>query len=294
MKIAETNSSIVLLLLFLMAIFSTARNTAQTREIDLPNLLQKVMDNSRVTAWHFAREYSSSFKKTVETEGKKTKQTSEVFESFCPGDGKRCVKVLIEKDEQRLSQNVIEKNRKKVARELKKFDDGTPEIDLTAAATTNSHGAAFQVNSVYLEPNLYLKLCEINFLENTTIDKRSLIKLKFNNCKIENEPSVYKKQIEHMPKTKGFIWIDAEDKAIVKIEAYALKDLTEASNQEEPVILIEHVRVPEGYWFWKRIRLESINNKTIFPELKGNWQIDFFDYLHYEVRGKRVSSTNTR
>ena len=86
-----------------------------------------------------------------------------------------------------------------------------------------------------------------------------------------------------MPKTEGWIWIDEQDKAIVRMEAFAAKGFADSTNTGKPLIIGTFSRVPEGFWFWKSVRFETIGNKAFFPELKGNWQIENFDYKRFRV-----------
>lgn len=272
-----------LIVIFMFLFFCFAPNpfsfgqTNTQPQIDITQLISEVRKNAKYIAWHDKNEYSSNFKKTFEFKGEKAKRDVELFESVCAK--RSCLTILTEHNGVPLSPEKIQKNREKTGKELERLDASPTAIN---ADKENANEYGFSINSVYLQPSLYLKICDINSPERITVDSRKTIKFRFSNCKTDNEPPAYKSFLRHMLNTEGWIWIDEQDKMITKLEAFA-KPSSVSTATNKPALTLSMMRVPEGFWFWSFIRLEVIDNKTLYSELKGNWQIDFSDYRRFRV-----------
>ena len=91
-----------------------------------------------------------------------------------------------------------------------------------------------------------------------------------------------------MSKTEGIVWIDEQDKAIVKMELYARKEFPNLLNSGQPLVVMVAAKIPDGYWFWKNIKIQPLENPAIFPDYKNNWEYDFYNYRLSEVEVKKV------
>ena len=91
-----------------------------------------------------------------------------------------------------------------------------------------------------------------------------------------------------MNKTEGLVWIDEQDKAIVKMELYARKEFPNRSNAVKPLVVMEAAKIPGGYWFWKNIKVQALENTAIFPDYKNNWEYEFYNYRLSDVEVKKV------
>lgn len=250
-------------------------NENQIDELRVTNLIQKVQAKSKTNRTAFLSEYERTFNLTIEREAN-DKVNSWVFEQYCLNDGKPyCNTIEIEKDGKPRSPSKIQKERKKVAKNLIKNENYAEADDLFGYGTV--------INSLWLDPILYLKSCRIVSSAEKGIEGRTAILLRVDDCKLDDAYSKWGNNLNFMPKTEAGILIDEKDESVMRMDVYAKKEFSSATKQNLPIITIENTRMPEGLWLFKKIRLETIGNKLVFPNLKDNWQFDFYGYRRYEV-----------
>lgn len=157
-------------------------------------------------------------------------------------------------------------------------------------------------NSLF-SPNIYLTSCQIKFVEKVLVEKRPTVKLRAAQCNVDKDKlnnlfpfipeaegltsnvynDVNKNLIQFMPETEGVIWIDEQDKAVVKHEIYYRNKTDILPISPKPVVVMKAERISEGFWFWKLITINALENEGFFPKDYGNWQIELFNYKSYKV-----------
>ncbi len=265
MKLKSVCKILALLLIFQIPVF------CQT--INISKILEETQSVARKTGFQDYYEFSQSFKTTIED--KKGNKSTKTYESVCSSRAAKCEIILIEENGIVLSEKEIRKNREKATEKLQKAEISENEVNFNKEI---SNGYGFSINT-WFSPILYLKSCDVVTPENTVFENRPTIKVRVRNCRVDD----HNKNVQFMNKTEGIIWIDVQEKAIVKMEAYAAKEFINVSAAEKPVFIMETVRVPEGFWFWKTVRVNALENTKIFTEYSRNWQIDFFNYKHFTV-----------
>ncbi len=250
---------------------------------DLTKLLGETQKVARKTAYQAWVEYTSSH--TQISEDKNKNKRIFLYESLC--SRKICQDILVSKNGLRLSEKQINKNREKAAKYLDKAEK-RPDDTAFSTDKENSLGYGILISNWY-SPSLYLNVCKTDLVEKSAFENRTTYKIRVTNCDLEKLPeSLNKDNFQFMLKTQGFIWIDEQDKAAVKMELYARNEFPNLSKSEKPLVIIEAARVPEGYWFWKIIKIESLENPAIFPGYEHNWQYEFYDYRLSNVEVNKV------
>ena len=51
----------------------------------------------------------------------------------------------------------------------------------------------------------------------------------------------------------------------------------------KPVVGMKAERITKGFWFWKHITINALENENLFPKDYGKWQIELFRYKPYTV-----------
>lgn len=246
----------------------------QINPASIADLIKKTEVKSQKTKIVAMNEYQSNFRRIVEFEGQ-DKKSIEVYEEYClKNDKSLCRIVLMEKDGVPISSKKIEKERKKVAKVFIKSN--------TSDGREDPFGYGISINSLWVDPVIYLISCQISSFSGKIIEGRKTAFVRVNSCNVENEAPALRNQILFMSKTEAEIWIDELDECVVQMKVYPGKGLS-SLNQNHPIIITENERMPDGYWLSKRTRLETIGNKELFPNLKDNWQYDFFGYRHLTV-----------
>lgn len=270
--------------LFLALPFSVSSQTDNKKSEDfrITALLEKVEAKSKSNRTAYLSEYERIFKLTIESENK-NKISSRVFEQYCLNDGKPfCRTIEIERDGKPRSASKIQKERETVSKTLDKNENYVEKDDLFGYGAT--------MNSIWIEPTLYLKSCRIVSSDKKQIEGRTAVLVRVDDCKLDAVYSKWARNLSFMPKTKAEILIDEKDESVMKMDVYAKEEFASANEKNNPIITLENVRMPEGFWLFKKIWLETAKNKTIFPNLKDNWQFDFYGYKRYEVEVKEAKT----
>ena len=267
---------------FILALFFPV--ISQTSEAE--NLIEEAKKNAIATAQRHYIEFASDWKRSaIKPNGKTFSQT---FELIC--SNKHCEHIKIEENGKKFSAKKIRKNRRQASKRL----IATESVSLNQTDKTNrQYGYSFAAATVFnkkigsiFSPFLYLKICKTEFLENSQIENRPTVKVRSYACDINDEAG--KQAILYMPQTEAVIWIDKADKTIVKFEVFDKPDAETLVNFNAPLITAETVKVPEGFWFWKKVKINAIGNERFFPDSYGNWQIDFFNYKKFNVDIEKV------
>lgn len=274
-------NELILALVFIL----TSQIFVAAQAFDLPVFLEATQAVARKTGYQGWIEYTSDFKVAETTpNGKKTSYT---YESIC--SRKTCTSILVAKNDKRLSEKKIEKYRKQAAKIFIKAENRPDARDYGEKENSNGYGI-----SVYnwFAPNLFLKYCKSELAEKSSVNGRSTLKIKVGECSLDTIANpTFKSRVEFMPKTDGFIWIDEQDKAIVKMEIYAKKEFPNLSKSNEPLVVIDAGKAGEGYWFWKSAKFKALDNKAVFPKFKTDVEYEFFNYRlsNAEVKSADIS-----
>ncbi len=249
---------------------------------NLNTLIQGVQIKSKKSKTAFLSKYQHIFKFITESE--KSHQKSEyVYEQYCLNDGKSfCRVVLIEKNGVPLSKSKIDKARQKAAKNLSKQNDFVGKDD--------PFGYGTLVGSVWIDPTLYLRDYQMLSSKEQKNELRKTILVNLGKCQIDNEPAEWKKYLDFMPKTEAKIWIDVQDESVTRLNIYADKEFSGLTVTDKPIATMDNIRMPEGYWLFGRIHLET-TNKLIFPNLQDNFDFEFSAYKPIKVE---VNSNETK
>lgn len=262
---AKTSTFIVSLCLSGVGFSQTGNDGIDS--IKLTAIIQNVQMKSRKNTTVFFEDYEHNFKRTTESEGQ-NKANTETYEQYCLNNKPFCAFVLIEKNGIQLSPSKIQKAREKASKELEKNE----------LSTKNGYSeSGILLDPILVDSNAYLKYCKISSSSVKTVADRATIILRMNDCNIDALPSEYKKNISYLPKTEAEIWVDVIDESVTRMNVYT-SEISSGKNQNRAIITLENIRLPEGFWLFKTIRLEAIGNKAIFPDIKSNLQYDFFDF----------------
>lgn len=273
-------------IVLIIILISQSALTAQT--VELPKLLDEVQSVARKTAYLSWVEYNSDYKQTeLKSNGKKIVYD---YEGFC--SRKTCVGIPLSKNDKPFSEKKINKYRRQAAESLTKAESRS---DFAAYKDKeNSLGYGISVYD-WFNPSLYLRTCKSELAGKSDVNARPTIKISVTDCNLESISKIANtKGLQFMTKTEAFIWIDEQDKAIVKAEIYAKKEFPNLSQTNEPLVIIEASKIPDGYWFWKSIKVNALDNKAIFPQYISNWAYEFYNYRlsNVEVTTVEINKKN--
>ena len=261
-------------------------SSSYAQDFNLNQFVDETQSAARKTGYQNYFEFSYDYKRTREKKGGKF--FSDAFEAIC--SKKRCERILVAEDGKSLSEKKVRKNRERAAKRLEKAE-ALPENKYHASKEVSS-GYGFMINTSfspthsYFSPTFYLKHCQVSFIEKVSIENRPTVKLRAAGCNVNNLEN--KNQLEFMPKTEGVIWVDEQDKAVIKLEVYYKNKLDVLPASAKPVVMMKAARIPEGFWFWQLITTDATGNENFFPKDYGSWQIELYNYKPYTVLIDRV------
>lgn len=256
-----------------LAVVLISRIGASAQTFDLPELLKEAQAVARKTAYQGYVEYTSDFNLTEEAaNGKKIRSS---YESIC--SRKNCVSIPVGRNDKRFSEKKIADLRRQAAKIFVKSENLPDHHAYTDQENANGYGISIYNN--WFNPSLYLKFCRSELADQSIVNQRPTLKIRVADCNPATvaEPKL-KSALEFMAQTEGFVWIDAQDKAIVKMEIYPEKEFPNLSKTNEPLIVIETGKVADKYWFWKNVKVRALDNKTIFPAYKTNVEYEFYNF----------------
>jgi hypothetical protein len=280
LKISQIIGGIILGLAGLFStILGQTENPVQTVDLDVAGFIQESLLKTNQANFRLISDYTYKMRRTINSQDGKT--TSTLFESYFPSRLKkqgenRGVIIVLEENGKALPAKKIEKQRREAAKNLEKSGKA-PEKKSTSLEQRRDKGLPLDwTYNVAVGLTTILEVCRFYSPLQDTIEGRESISLSFDRCNVNNLP-VNK---SYLANVRGKIWFDAADKAPVRLEARQKSHPKSGTAQFSPKvsIIFTQKRVSEGLWLPALIRVEGIGNEAVFPNLKINWQIEFFDY----------------
>jgi hypothetical protein len=238
------------------------------------------------------------------TEGKidkqgQMKETSETFEAYVPTlrNRDRTSAVLLKLTEKGvpLPADKLEKERQKAAERLLKSEAEAQKHNSRNAAefsTKQVIGAYFQVRlsaDVDLNIKVLLRACEFSAPRREMLAGRETIALDFR----PPAADVFEKNLRYLARTKGTVWIDAQERILVRAEGWPG---TTTARAGKPAFLYEQIRLPDGYWLTRLAQLNGATHHAVFGSLDKDFTFEFSDYKRFgaEVKDVKLGKPETK
>lgn len=77
----------------------------------------------------------------------------------------------------------------------------------------------------------------------------------------------------------GRLWIDAADKAVMRLEAWPAD--ADPAATPEPSVVFEHQRMPDGVWLERLVRIKTYGHKDIFNQIELDLTKEMTDFKHF-------------
>jgi len=289
---------------FLLAAPSLARAQEtslpkSSEEIDVRALLRESKERSDRNWELMLRRYSDytlKRRRTIrETDEKgEVKEESQLYEIFIPTNCKerlRCnaVLILLEKDGKPVPPSKIEKARLEAGKRLEQAE--SEPLNQVAQQAGGLTWMRFNVNyhhlfgdrRVRLDGQEILEKCEFSQPRREEIKGRAAIALSFH----PRSGAGFSGDTLYMSSIEGKIWIDAEDKVIIRLAAWpkGMKFDDESSDYllKKAALAYDLVRTDEGIWFFRLGRINAGQYSNLFYDEKVDFSVEQFDYVSFRV-----------
>jgi hypothetical protein len=292
------------LALAVMASAQTSR-VAGREALDVASLVKEASDNGR------GNRLLSEYTYTVRLSERKTdkqgqvKETFEIYEAYIPtlkivGQTHAVLLPVTEKGIP-ISAEKLEKERQKTAERLLKAEAESQKQNRQNA--TVGLGLSQSAIGVYFEMRLgffvgvdtrlnireILEACRFGAARPETIAGREVIALDYQPPLAEE----LEKDMRYVAQTAGTIWIDAQDKILVRAEGWPRGSDARA---EKPVFYYEQMRLPDGYWLPRLAQFNGATHHSIFGKLDKDLTFEFSDYKRFgsEVKDVKLNKPETK
>jgi hypothetical protein len=262
-------------------------------------LLSEVARNERAMLQR-RLEYTWTAKVTDREQNKRgevAKETVSVYEVY-PVRGEFARK-LIAKDGVPVSQERADKELKRTADRLEKAaqeeqkraeqkapptptpagtqnPNGIPSVGFS---TKHRHGNGFTSSEIWLSVWRFFRYGEFAAPRHERVRGRDTIVLDFR-PRADFRPADESQR--PYARLAGRLWIDAEDKAVVRLEAWP-SDAQTAARPAEPAVIFEHERVADGVWLEHLVRINTYGHKDIFNGIELDSTKEAADFRRFNA-----------
>jgi hypothetical protein len=286
---------------------ATAQSQQPAGVQDIPALILEVARNERAMLQR-RLEYTWTMKLTdrdVNKRGEVTKESVNVYEVY-PVRGE-FVRKLVSKDGVPLAPEQAEKEFKRAVEALEKAEreqqkreaSATPSPTPSASDAQNpagipsfgftsgfSHRSGFSSGEISLAVWRFFRYAEFQNPRRERLNQRDAIVLDFRPRADFRPANEVQKPYARLA---GRVWIDAADKAVVRLEAWPISPQTAASDaktssaQQEPAVVFEHTRVAERVWLESLVRIKTNASKDVFNGLELDYTKEARDFQRFSA-----------
>ncbi|HEX4947559.1 MAG TPA: hypothetical protein VFZ34_12895 [Blastocatellia bacterium] len=125
---------------------------------------------------------------------------------------------------------------------------------------------------VFFGISQFLRQCEFSAPRRTHIDNREAIVLTFR----PRADVVFAPREKYIQQLIGEVWIDAVDKVVTRLEA-------RLPERETTVACYEQMRLPDGLWVPRQIRLNALGQAQRFNGVEKEMIFEFSEYHHFST-----------
>jgi hypothetical protein len=158
--------------------------------------------------------------------------------------------------------------------------------------TTNNHSSLGRSSSASLAIHTFLKTCDLTLVRREQHDGRETLIFNFR----PRPDAQFSKDEQYIAQLTGEIWIDAEDRIVTRLVG---RPTVSASNsrvaqpvalpaEAEPAVYMEMMRLPEGVWLPRVIRINGADYQKLFDGIKSESISTFSNYVRFSTEIKDV------
>ena len=183
----------------------------------------------------------------------------------------------------------------------KERQQATKEIETAERESALQVGAAPGVNAekyvtagigvsqagdgVWIGASQFLRSCRFEAPRYDRLANRDMIALDINSC----AGNVRDPRERYLAGMAGVVWIDAADRVVARIEAWPASESAREKPSAPPdaeTLVYEQMRLPNGLWVPKRIRLNAIGRAALFNGTDKDMTFEFSQYHRFDIEVK--------
>jgi hypothetical protein len=198
----------------------------------------------------------------------------------------RHVVSLISEDGAPVSPKRLKKEREQAAKEIEAAERESasaapsPEAEKEAEKyVTAGIGMSQTGDGVWIGVSQFLRKCRFGAPRYNRLGGRDMIALDIKSC--AGDAAAPRER--YLAGMAGIVWIDAADKVVSRLQAWPKRATpgpeTPLATTDTETVIYEQMRLPNGLWVPKRIRLNAIGKSSLF---NGTDKDMTFEFSHYQ------------
>ncbi len=202
---------------------------------------------------------------------------------------------LISEDGVPVSPKRLKKERQQAVKEIETAERGSmPQATVGAEKyVTAGIGMSQAGDGVWIGVSQFLRQCEFGAPRYDRLAGRDMIALNIHSC--ASNVSVPREQ--YLGRMAGVVWIDAVDKVVARLEAWpasATEQEIPSAPPEAETLVYEQMRLPNGLWVPKRIRLNAIGKAALFNGTDKDMVFEFSQYQRFNTEVKDLQQVTLK
>jgi hypothetical protein len=148
-------------------------------------------------------------------------------------------------------------------------------------------------DGVWIGVSQFLRQCRFGEPRYARLADRDMISLNIQSC----AGDVGDPREQYLARMAGVVWIDAVDKVVARLEAWpeseTMPEVASATRNAETIVY-EQMRLPNGLWFPKRIRLNAIGKAELFNGTDKDMTFEFSHYQRFNTEVKDLQQATLK
>lgn len=241
-----------------------------------------------------------------------TKEGSTTYEVFIPtlksGTRGKGILVVTARDGVPVTAAELEKARTEAGERLEKAEEKnaresplSPRTDSSVKGmlpvgmythTTNNRSSLFKKGSAALAIHTFLKTCELTLTRRGQHDGREILVFNF----VPRPDAQFNDNEKYIAQLTGEIWIDAQDRIVTRLTGWpslvashpGSTNPPPASGERPPAVYVEMMRLPEGIWLPRVIRINAADYPKLFDGINTESVSIFSNYIRFSTEIKDI------
>jgi hypothetical protein len=203
----------------------------------------------------------------------------------------RHVICLISEDGAPVSPKRLKKERQQAAKEIETAErESAIQVSGAPAGGAEKYiaagiGVSQAGDGVWIGVSQFLRRCRFGEPRYDRLADRDMIALNIQSC----AGDVGDPREQYLGRMAGVVWIDAVDKVVARLVAWpaseSMPEIASAPRNAETIVY-EQMRLPNGLWFPKRIRLNAIDKAALFNGTDKDMSFEFSHYQRFNTEVK--------
>ena len=282
--------------------------------IDIPALVKEAYCKG---AGDMMAEYSYQLNNVGRSKDKKgnTKEESTTYEVFIPtlksGTHAKGILVVTSRNGVPVPADELEKARTQAGERLEKAEEKNaretptaPETDPSAKGmlplgmythSATNHSSLTSKGSAALAIHTFLQTCEFTLARREQHDGRDTLIFNFT----PRPDAQFVSNEKYIAQLTGEIWIDAQDRIVTRLTGWPSltpnnTNQAPASGERPPAVYVEMMRLPEGVWLPRVVRINGADYQKLFDGITSDSDSTFSNYVRFstEIKDVKVNSPN--